>query len=160
MNQMAEEGIEISGGFLPSKKGLLGKGVIAFTYKGFVFSFLFSFVVVKYKNNSINDRKYFAGVLLRQNSHDVAMKFTPYYDRKSAMEEYEIYTYLGSLHVRSIESYGIPKVYYFGQWEEYMMMGLTLLDFEFSKRANAGLSSGQLNEVDILIVFREFVSKN
>lgn len=85
---------------------------------------------------------------------EVAMKFTPSKFEKSALDEYEIYTYLNAINNTSVEMYGIPSVYYFGRWNDYVLMAITLLDTKFDKV----FSSEKIIELDVLIMFREFVS--
>lgn len=85
----------------------------------------------------------------------VAMKFTPEENKDNALKEYEMYTYLGAINNASTETCGIPSVYYYGQWNGCYLMAITLLDTEsYQMRGPNGI-----NQVDVLIVFREFVSR-
>lgn len=77
------------------------------------------------------------------------MKFTPPEDECNAEREFEVYTYLESINQTDKEAYGIPTVYYYGRWEGCVLMAITLLD---------KLKNYQMNSMDILIIFREFVS--
>lgn len=53
-----------------------------------------------------------------------------------------------------IERYGIPSVYYYGEWNDHILMGLTLLDDEFHKKFEDELFDG----ADALILMQQFVS--
>lgn len=81
---------------------------------------------------------------------EVAMKFTPPEDECNAQREFEVYTCLESINQTNKEAYGIPTVYYYGRWEGSIMMAITLLDSK--------LKDYQLKNMDILLIFREFVS--
>lgn len=83
---------------------------------------------------------------------EVAMKFTCLH--KSARKEYKIYTYLNALNNPGVQSYGIPTVYYYGKWNKLIILAMTLLDSSFQKK----IEDGELNELDLMILFREFVS--
>lgn len=82
------------------------------------------------------------------------MKFTPSKFEKSALNEYEIYTCLNAINNESVEMVGVPCVYYFGRWNDYVLMAITLLDTKFDKI----FASDKIIELDVLIMFREFVS--
>lgn len=99
-----------------------------------------------------------AGTLQYPNTEkmEVAMKFTCIGDKEYAQNEYEIYSYLHAIDNPKVELYGIPSVYYYGIWnDEYIMMGITLLDSGLKKT----LKDGQLNELDLLIMCKEFVCR-
>lgn len=101
----------------------------------------------------------FIGGLLIPNAHvstirEVAMKFTPSHDENFAIREYEMYTYLNAIDNETVEVYGIPSVYYFGKWNNYVLMGISLLD----TTSDRIFKTNKINELDILIMFREFVS--
>lgn len=82
------------------------------------------------------------------------MKFTSSHDYKcEAKREYKIYSYLNAINNTDIERLGIPSVYYFGKWNDYILMATTLLDETFNKRIHAK----HVNETDLLIICREFV---
>lgn len=83
------------------------------------------------------------------------MKFTLSVNTENAMKEYEIYTYLNAINNADVERYGIPAVYFYGTWDVYVMMAITLLDAAF----NVTAKKGEINELDILIIFQEFVSR-
>lgn len=83
------------------------------------------------------------------------MKFTPLINGAMAEREYEAYTYLGAINNANVEKYGIPAVYYYGKWEDYILMAITLLDSEYTARR----FKRKLKDVDILILTREFVCK-
>ncbi|XP_031622978.1 uncharacterized protein LOC116340563 [Contarinia nasturtii] len=124
LDEMARKG-ELIDQFKPTESGFLGGGSIGFTYKG----------------------------TLRPNGREVAMKFTSSEGKLEARREYEIYSYLDAINNTAIESKGIPSVYYFGEWEDYTLMAITLLDPVFTKKINAK----DIDETDILIISREFV---
>lgn len=85
---------------------------------------------------------------------EVAMKFTPSKRADVAAREYEMYTYLNAINNTDVERYGIPTVYYYGTWKDNILIAVTLLDPAFNKKSK----DRELQEVDILITFREFVS--
>lgn len=87
---------------------------------------------------------------------EIAMKFTSSQNEARAKKEYEMYTYLKAIDRPIVEKYGIPSVYYYGTWNDYIMMAITLLDEKFENRVR----HGELNKVDLLIICREFVSDN
>lgn len=82
------------------------------------------------------------------------MKFTKLEKKNLAEAEYEMYTYLHAINSSEVERYGIPAVYYYGEWEghDLIMMGLTPLDKEV--KSKEFLES----DVNALIVLRDFVS--
>lgn len=82
------------------------------------------------------------------------MKFTPLRIQIFASEEFEIYSYLNATNNTDVERYGIPAVHYFGSYQNYTMMAITLLDAEFNKKFEDGLFDG----ADALIVMQQFVS--
>lgn len=91
---------------------------------------------------------------LRESNKEVAMKVTPPNDRLGAKYEYVIYSYLGAINNSAIEAYGIPSVYYYGRWNGCYLLAITLLDSKFNERWKLRY----VNQVDILIISREFVS--
>lgn len=110
-----------------------------------------------YKNGVLGDGFFgiaWAGTLLHPIRKEVAMKFTPLHMKVFATEEFKIYSYLNAINNSDVERYGIPSVYYYGEWNDYVLMGLTLLDPEFNKRVENGL----FGEVDGLILMQQFVS--
>lgn len=84
----------------------------------------------------------------------IAMKFTLTIPGLDARHEYEIYSYLGAINNTKIEEYGLPCIYYYGQWEECQMIGMSLLNPEFNKQYKGLI----VNDLDVLILCREFVS--
>lgn len=88
------------------------------------------------------------------NNDIVAMKFTPASLHLNAEHEYRIYTWLGAINNTEVEKFGIPSVYWYGWWNNHVLMAMTLLDSEFHTRCK----KNQVTDVDILIVFREFVN--
>lgn len=93
------------------------------------------------------------GILLTMGL-EVAMKFISDEFENYAKNEHRAYTALGAVNNTEIEAMGIPTLYHYGKWRNYFMLGITLLDSEFSKRKE----EHQLTTVDILIVFQEVVS--
>lgn len=83
------------------------------------------------------------------------MKFTPTEEQFKAAREYAVYKYLDAVNNTGVENFGIPSVYYFGLWDDYVLMAITLLDVDCMKKAK----KRQINELDTIIIFREFVSK-
>lgn len=101
----------------------------------------------------------YAGNLVQSNKI-VAMKFVPSELAKVEIEtEYTIYTYLNAIQNSTVEKYGIPAVYHYGKWKEFTMLGVTLLDSQFTRLYMHILDTPGLamSYIDILIVFREFV---
>lgn len=82
------------------------------------------------------------------------MKFTNFEKGRAAEIEYELYTCLRAINNATVEEYGIPSVYYYGHWNDHILMAITFLDTEIKTKS---LKNGQLNEADVLILFREFV---
>lgn len=82
------------------------------------------------------------------------MKFTSSEGKREAKREYEIYSYLDAINNTAIERHGIPSVYYFGEWDDYILMAITLLDPVFTTKIN----TKDIDETDVLIISREFVS--
>lgn len=113
----------INGIIQPLENGTLAKGAFGLTYKGVLFDAL---------------------------KTEVAIKFTPLTNREKAETEYEMYWYLDAVNNTDVEKNGIPAVYYYGTWNDYMVMAITLLDSVSDKH--------KLNDVDVLIIAREFVS--
>lgn len=106
---------------------------------------------MKYESN-------FAGELVRGHTTKiVAMKFSPR-EMLEGMEdnEYEIYTYMKAIDNSTVENYGIPAVYYYGQWEGCTLIAITLLDSRFNQIFNNPLL--ERNDIDIFIICREYVS--
>lgn len=94
-----------------------------------------------------------SGVLLKI-GEEVAMKFIPDAFEADAKTEHKAYIALGAVNNTQAEAFGIPTLYHYGRWENYIMIAVTLLDLEFADRKE----NNQLTTVDILIVFRELVS--
>lgn len=145
----------INGVFEPSKDGYLGDGIFSVTYKGSIHH------INALKNESIFNyiQTYYTGTMIPFEK-EVAMKFTDASQKfasENAAREYAIYSYLNAIHNidSNIEIYGIPSVYYYGRWEGYILMALTLLDTTVESK----FKSNEINVLDILIIFREFVSR-
>lgn len=87
----------------------------------------------------------------------VAMKISPICMLESlTVNEYDLYTYMKAVDNATVENYGIPAVYYYGVWENCTMLAITLLQSSLSNIINA--SGLQLTDIDIFILFREYVS--
>lgn len=84
---------------------------------------------------------------------EVAMKYTP--PKSSVCEKY---SYLNAINRPEVEAYGIPAVYYYGQWQEYKekyhLLAIILLVLEFIQRSK----DRKVSDVDLLILARGFVS--
>lgn len=96
--------------------------------------------------------------ILRPIKMEIAMKFTMAEKKYLADQEYQMYSYLGAINDTNVERYGIPVVYYYGNWNQtgLILMAVSLLDQDIedlviSKRLFE-------NDVNILILLRDFVS--
>lgn len=85
---------------------------------------------------------------------EVAMKFIPEKYENYAKNEHRAYQTLGAVNNTDKEAYGIPTLYLYGRWQKYHIFATTLLDPEFEQKRK----DFDLTMLDILIVFREFVS--
>lgn len=110
------------------------------------------------------------------------MKFTPLAKKKAADEEYEMFSYLHAINepgvchffashrfqysivflhfnfCQQVEAYGIPTVFYYGEWQELIMMGFSLLDNDLEQLVDS--KSFFESDVNVLLVLRDFVSAN
>lgn len=146
---MAEKNQSINNVFKLLKKGYLGSGTFGFTYKGLsIRSFILFFIIYRH---SFSFK--IIGILNPPNV-EVAMKFTSSEYEAEATREFEIYSYLNAVKNSSVEAFGIPSVYYCGRWNGYILMAITSLDSEIKKKSD----EGKVNNVDVMIIFREFVS--
>lgn len=148
MNEISRRGGFINGVLKPSMEGYIAKGSASFTYRGKIDRNGHFIIFSEKKNNP-----QFIGTL-RGSNKEVAMKVTLPNYRIDAKHEYEIYSYLGAINNSAIEAYGIPSVYYYGRWNGCYLLAITLLDSKFNERWKLSY----VNEVDILIISREFVS--
>lgn len=111
----------------------------------------------------------FAGEL-GQNKKIVAMKISPTlqiesscmskhelleYRKGHILNEYRMYSYLKAINNATVENYGIPAIYYYGEWEDCTLLALTLLDSTFKCNPD-----NSLRDIDIMITFREYVSRS
>lgn len=97
----------------------------------------------------------FAGINIAD-GHEVAVKFTTWGKRNEAMREFQMYFYLNSYKKPEVEQFGIPAVYYYGKWGNFIATAITRLDEsldDFFEEPNQ-LS----NPLDALILIRQFVS--
>lgn len=89
-------------------------------------------------------------------SRPVAVKFIESSNKASAEQEYRIYSYLHAIDNSTVERFGIPTVYYYGKWEDFIVIAITL--------CNRGSLNDYCDDFDLeiplnnLIVFRQFVS--
>lgn len=98
----------------------------------------------------------FVGELIKRNK-TVAMKITPeMVIELFNMNEYEYYSYMNAINDTTAENYGIPTVYYFGSWEKYSMLAITLLGSSVDKQIHK--PGFKTTDVDYFIMFREYVS--
>lgn len=97
-----------------------------------------------------------SGILLPINK-EIAMKFTPLAEKKAADEEYEMSSYLHAINNPEVEKYGIPAVYYYGEWDQLIMTGFSLLDNDLVKLVDS--KEFFESDVNVLLVLRNFVSK-
>lgn len=106
---------------------------------------------MKYESN-------IAGELVRGNRvKTVAMKFSPTLMMdEDIVNEYEMYTYLKAIDNETVESYGIPCVYFYGEWENCTLIAITLLDSRFNEIYKA--PQLRIKDIDIFIICRESVS--
>lgn len=99
----------------------------------------------------------FVGTLLCPVEREVAIKFTSSKEKNKAKIEYKMYTYLNAIDNEDVERYGIPSVYYYDTWDDYILLAITLLDPAFTDRVRS-FRPDKLSTADILIVFKECVS--
>lgn len=83
---------------------------------------------------------------------EVAMKFT--FHKSRTQHKYKIYTYLNAINNPNVEAFGVPSILYYGTWNNHTMMAMTLLDPTFHVR----FDNNEFNEIDYLIIVREYVS--
>lgn len=124
---MAKNGDTVDEIFLPSKNGLLGSGRYGTTYRG---------------------------QFIPSDNMQVAMKFSPLHFIDSSKNEYKMYTYLDAINNPNALNDGVPTIYYFGTWNNYTIMAMTLLDSGLQKKIK-----DQIEELEVYIVCRDFVSQ-
>lgn len=88
-----------------------------------------------------------------ENDHPVAIKFVPKANSSGAEKEFAIFQQLHAYANPQVEKYGIPAVYYHGEWESFILTAITKLDetIEEIKKTKPILP------LDIMILFRNFV---
>lgn len=96
-----------------------------------------------------------SGEFLPCDNMEVAMKFSPHWSSDNAKTEYEMYTYLNAINRPDIKINGIPTIYYYGHWNNYTIMAMTLLDSEYQKK----VENFNINKSDLFIILREYVSQ-
>lgn len=132
MDEMANKNEPINNVIQLLPRGFLGKGAFGISYK------------CKLKGNP---------------SIEYAIKVTyPMYVGE-AQNEFEMYTYLDAINKSETEAFGVPVIYYYDTWwwkkrENFTMMAMTLLDSEFGE----SMKNKKFGELDVMIMFREFVS--
>lgn len=93
------------------------------------------------------------GVYVKDN-RTVAIKFS----MRSAecQREFEMYNYLKAYKDASVERYGIPVIYYYGRWNNFILTAMTKLDIDLVDIAN---DYHKLRKpLDVLLLIRNFVS--
>lgn len=80
------------------------------------------------------------------------MKITP--AKLDYTKEYDAYSYLGAIDNLNNEAFGIPTVYYFDMWSGCLVLATKLLESNLITK----FKTNPIKPLDILIVFREFVS--
>lgn len=86
-------------------------------------------------------------------SRPVAIKFVDSSNEHAAQREYTIYSNLHAIDNATVERFGIPAVYYYGKWEEFIVMAITLCEGSLNDRENDFAFP-----LNALIVFQQFVS--
>lgn len=99
-----------------------------------------------------NNKTQFTGTFLPI-SIIAAMKFTSREYESYAKYEFEMFPALYAINDTNVEEFEMPSVHYYGRWQDYTLMALTLLDID----CNGIFTNYIYNEADILIVFRECV---
>lgn len=85
----------------------------------------------------------------------VAIKFVTDAKSTKSATELRIFKYLDAYQRPNVEKYGIPNVYYSGQWNGFSLIALTKLDRDLLKLANE--NHKLQNPLDVLILMKNFV---
>lgn len=132
---MVKKNESINNAIQLTKNGYLGRGAYGLSYKG----------------------------KLMGNPTEYAIKITfPMY-LAYAQKEFDMYTYLRAVNRTETEAFGIPVIYYYEMWkveENLAVLAMTLLDPEFGSSVKKTMENKQFEPLDILIIFREFVSSS
>lgn len=81
------------------------------------------------------------------------MKFSPIESFDTSEIEYATYSYLNAIDNSSVLKDGIPTIHYYGTWNNYKLMAMTLLDSKYQRN----LKTGHIKALDLLVACREFV---
>lgn len=81
------------------------------------------------------------------------MKFTLIESFDTSETEYVTYSHLNAINNTGVLKYGIPTIYYYGTWNNYKLMAMTLLDSKYQQK----IENGDITPMDLLIACREFV---
>lgn len=84
---------------------------------------------------------------------EVAMKFSPIESFDTSKIEYATYSYLNAINNSDVLKDGIPAIHYYGTWNNYKLIAMTLLDSKYQQR----VKNGDIKALDLLIACREFV---
>lgn len=83
----------------------------------------------------------------------VAIKFINKKNMVNAKREYEMYSYLNAIDNPNVEKYGISAVYYYGEWNDFIVTAFTELKETLDQR----IESSGIHDEDILLLLRHFV---
>lgn len=90
------------------------------------------------------------------------MKFVLDEYRNTTEREFQIFTYLNAINRTDIERFGFPAVYYYNDWNGYILTVISYFDGgDLVDRRNKGFfqnPSSESESIDSLILFRNFVS--
>lgn len=86
----------------------------------------------------------------------VAIKFAASWNLIESEREFYMYVNLHAYQNPKMERFGIPVVYYRGQWENFTLTALTKLDKDLNDLAEE--EHHLKNPLDVLILIRNFVS--
>lgn len=83
----------------------------------------------------------------------VAIKFINKINRVQAKREYQMYSYLYAIDNATVEQYGVPSLYYYGEWANFIVTAYTELEETVAVRVH----SGTYYNYDILLLIQQFV---
>lgn len=98
-------------------------------------------------------QKIHTGPFIPCQNMEVAMKFSPIESFDTSEIEYATYSYLNAIDNSGVLKDGIPTIHYYGTWNNYKLMAMTLLDSKYQQK----VKTGHINASDLLIACREFV---
>lgn len=91
-----------------------------------------------------------------EENRTVAIKFSSNKRSAECQREFEMYNYLKAYKNVSVERYGIPVIYYYGRWNDYIVIAMTKLDKDLVDVTN---DEHELRKpLDVLLLIRNFVS--